>query len=163
MRNKYYVVLTAVIGVYLCGAVCAEEKPDVAQSSPAGRHQIKSKPCKHDKKMNFAEMKDKAATDPKFLAAETVPADLEIDERPVNFVVTGLTSTYALPDAKSKSFAGLKPGYKEYANCRVKDPDGKWWLATRDIGSDLTYISGDDVKIEQPESDSDDNSKSQGE
>ena len=122
MRNNYFVVTALMMGVFrvvpFMPNCCRSETPSLS----VGQHKIVANPCKRDKKMTFADMKDKDQNDPKFLAAEKVPMDLEINDKPVHFVVTTFDQNLSLPD-NSKSFAGLKPGYKEYANCQVKDPE----------------------------------------
>jgi hypothetical protein len=99
------------------------------------------KACQHDEQRTLADFENEAKNNSAFLAATTVPKDLEIDAHKVRFAIENPTSDYAFPDPASREFAGFRPGYRDLAACRVKDLHGIWWFAYRGKHGALSYIS----------------------
>lgn len=79
--------------------------------------------------------------------SDKVPAGFKIEQRMVAFVVTPANLTImelrSLPLSTGHSLALLKYGYKDVAQCRVQDPDGRWWLAVGGKKVNLSYVPED--------------------
>jgi hypothetical protein len=100
--------------------------------------------CQIDQKHSLEEMS--AWHQP---CSSRVPRGFKIDQRKAPFAVSTLNGpirTYSLPSdtpGQGKVLALVGSSwrtYREDAECRVEAPDGRWWLATRDVGNDLSYV-----------------------
>ncbi len=87
--------------------------------------------------------------------SSAIPKDFRIDPRRTPFTVStlvGPTNVYWLPStdlgARNIGF-GIGSSWKTYrdvAECRVQAPDGRWWLALRQRGGDLSYVPEDQTE-----------------
>lgn len=100
--------------------------------------------CVTDQKHSLEEM----AASPKPWSS-MVPRGFKIDPHKVAYAVSTLVGpipTYTLPtdapgQGRTLAYIGSDwATYREIAECRVEAPDGRWWLAVRNAGGDLTYV-----------------------
>ncbi len=74
----------------------------------------------------------------------TVPKGYVIEQRPVNWSVSETSHLYALPSQQARILTRLPRGANGTGICRVKAPDGRWWVAEgRDRNGLLMYVPED--------------------
>jgi hypothetical protein len=78
-----------------------------------------------------------------------IPNGFKIDPHRIAFAVStavGPIQVYSLPSdvpGQGKAFGMIGSSwstYRETAECRVRAPDGRWWLATRFADGGLSYV-----------------------
>ncbi len=75
-----------------------------------------------------------------------VPKGYVIEQRPVNWTVSETSHLYALPSRQARILTRLPRGANGTGICRVKAPDGRWWVAEgRDRNGYLMYVPEDEA------------------
>lgn len=97
--------------------------------------------CTADQEMRIEQMMTAFA-----LGSITVPKDYIIEQWPNEWTAARDTKLLRLPSDNAQVYKILSAGYRGTAICRVKDPNGKWWIATsRSRPGSLLYVASDDV------------------
>jgi hypothetical protein len=105
-------------------------------------------PCMHDPARSLADLKTEGASDPQFFYLKMVPKDFEIVSHPVYYVITKPTEDRNLPTADFGGSIRFSPPYRGFAVCRVRDPNGMWWYASRLKDGGLFYVNEADARPE---------------
>lgn len=125
---KKLAVVGCVVGLATMQA-CATESYNLGKEQQEALKKLAVIPCESDQEHTLQMLLDANAD---VHTSNKVPRDLTIDQHPVDYVVVNFTSTHNLPalePSTARAYSvGLQVFYKDHANCRVKDPQGNWWL-----------------------------------
>jgi hypothetical protein len=77
--------------------------------------------------------------------SNATPIGFTIVQGAVRWSSTSVTRVFLLPSRQARSFPVVYGGYQSTGRCRVKDAEGKWWIAALQKGGYLQYVAEEDV------------------
>ncbi len=80
--------------------------------------------------------------------SRTVPKGFVIEQGPVDWAVPETSHLYALPSRQAQVLSQLPRRWNGTSICRIKAPDGEWWVVEgRDRSGYLMYVPQDEVRL----------------